>query len=86
LPQTLQHSFREEESMMESAFYRALLAVFLAVVSGCSLMPRALTPSQLWKMNRQPAWDEGSFSVSDPVDPRLLDHSRDIAESIEMEE
>ena len=58
---------------MESAFYKAVLTVSLSILSGCSLMPRALTPSQLWKMNRQPAWDEGTLSVPDPVDPRLAD-------------
>ena len=64
---------------MESTAFKAILAVALCVFSGCSLMPRSLTPSQLWKMNRQPAWDEGSFSVPDPVDTRLSDDSRDVA-------
>lgn len=45
-------------------------AVILCVFSGCSLFPRALHPSQLWKMNRQDPWDEGSFSVPDPIEPR----------------
>ncbi|MBL8849767.1 MAG: hypothetical protein JNG89_08785 [Planctomycetaceae bacterium] len=60
---------------MESIAFRAILAVSLCVFSGCSIMPRSLTPSQLWKMNRQPAWDEGSFSVPDPADPRLAEDS-----------
>jgi hypothetical protein len=41
------------------------------VVSGCQFMPHALQPSQLWKLNRQDAWDEAQYSVPDPVDPRL---------------
>ena len=36
-------------------------------------LPHALHPSQLWKMNRQQPWDEGSLSVADPVDPRLAE-------------
>jgi hypothetical protein len=70
---------RREESTMESTVFKAILAVAFCVFSGCSIMPRALTPSQLWKMNRQPAWDEGSFSVPDPVDARLADHGGDVA-------
>lgn len=48
-----------------------ILALFTGVFSGCSLLPYQLQPGQLWKMNRQTAWDEGTLSVPDPVDPRL---------------
>lgn len=37
---------------------------------GCQLFPHWMQPSQLWKMNRQPAWDESAFSVPDPVAAR----------------
>ena len=56
---------------MESPLRRVLLALCLAVFSGCTLLPRPLQPSQLWKLNRQPPRDEGRFSVPDPVDQRL---------------
>jgi hypothetical protein len=49
------------------------------MLSGCQFMPHALQPSQLWKLNRQDAWDEGQFSVPDPVDPRLRVHHRGAA-------
>ncbi|MFO1096271.1 MAG: hypothetical protein U0992_23650 [Planctomycetaceae bacterium] len=52
----------------------AILASFAGIFSGCSLLPYELQPGQLWKMNRQSPWDEGTMSVPDPVDPRLADH------------
>jgi len=64
---------------MKSIVLRAILALSLSVLTGCSLMPHSMTPSQMWKMNRQPAWDEGSFSVPDPVDSRLADDSGELA-------
>ena len=39
--------------------------------AGCQFMPHSMQPSQLWKMNRQDAWDEGGyFSIRDPKDVR----------------
>ena len=48
------------------------LAAAAATSAGCEFMPRQLHPNQLWKMNRQDAWDEGYFSVPDsrPEDAR----------------
>lgn len=56
---------------MEILLRKAILVVLLTLCCGCSMWPRALHPSQLWKMNRQDAWDEGTLSIPDPVDPRL---------------
>lgn len=42
-----------------------LLAAAL-LLPGCRLFPHWMQPSQLWKLNRQPAWDESAFSVPDP--------------------
>jgi hypothetical protein len=44
-----------------------------AILPGCQIFPHWMQPSQLWKLNRQPAWDEGSFSVPDPVRRPLSD-------------
>lgn len=52
---------------------RVLVALFVLVVvansEGCQFFPHWMQPSQLWKLNRQPAYDESSFSVPDPVPP-----------------
>jgi hypothetical protein len=42
-------------------------------------MPHALQPRQLWKMNRQDAWDEGTLSIPDPIDARLTQASETAA-------
>jgi hypothetical protein len=44
--------------------------LIVAMCCGCASVPRSLHPSQLWKLNRQDAWDEGTFSIPDPVDSR----------------
>lgn len=62
---------------MESRSRRVLLVLCMCVFSGCSMLPRALHPSQLWKMNRQQPWDEGTLSVPDPVDQRLSSTATD---------
>lgn len=61
---------------MEFLVRKAVIAVLLTLCCGCSMMPRALHPSQLWKWNYQDARDEGTWSISDPVDPRLTDAAR----------
>jgi hypothetical protein len=52
--------------------FGALLGVIVMTIAqaGCEMMPRQLHPNQLWKLNRQDAWDEGYFSVPDskPID------------------
>jgi len=45
------------------------MLVAVASLQGCQFFPHWMQPSQLWKLNRQPAWDDSSFSVSDPVNP-----------------
>lgn len=42
--------------------------VVCGALTGCTLMPAALQPHQLWKLNRQPASgrDDAFFSVADP--------------------
>ena len=39
-----------------------------STLAGCTLMPEALQPHQLWKLNRQPASgrDDAFFSIPDP--------------------
>ncbi len=54
----------------------------LLASTGCQFMPHSMQPNQLWKMNRQDAWDEGGyFSVSDPARERFggetVDHPAD---------
>jgi hypothetical protein len=44
----------------------------LAINQGCQLFPHWMQPSQLWKLNRQPAYDESTFSVPDPLDPPVV--------------
>jgi hypothetical protein len=56
---------------MENLARKAVFVLTMSLCCGCSLMPHSLHPSQLWKMNRQDAWDEGTLSVPDPVDARL---------------
>jgi hypothetical protein len=51
-----------------------LLAATVSL-SGCQLFPHWMQPSQLWKMNRQPAWDESAFSVPDPG-PARTEHEQ----------
>ena len=42
----------------------SLLALLCLGVAGCSLMPHALQPQQLWKLNRQPpASGDAYFSI-----------------------
>ena len=49
-----------------------LLTALCWLSTGCQFMPHRMQPSQLWKMNRQDAWDEGGyFSIRDPEDARL---------------
>lgn len=55
---------------------KACMIVLLTLCCGCSLWPRALHPSQMWKMNRQDAWDEGTLSIPDPVDARLTNSAQ----------
>ena len=56
---------------MEKLARIVVFGLVVAVCCGCTSGPRFLHPKQLWKMNRQDAWDEGTFSVPDPVDARL---------------
>jgi len=56
---------------MENLARKGVLALAALLSCGCEMMPHSMQPSQLWKMNRQDAWDEGTFSIADPVDPRL---------------
>lgn len=58
---------------MENLARIGVFGLIVALCCGCTSGPRFLHPSQLWKMNRQDAWDEGSFSIPDPVDARLAD-------------
>lgn len=45
----------------------AVVIVLCWLSAGCQFMPHSMQPSQLWKMNRQDAWDEGGyFSIRDP--------------------
>jgi hypothetical protein len=45
------------------------LLAAVANLHGCQFFPHWMQPSQLWKLNRQPAWDDTSFSVPDPINP-----------------
>lgn len=56
---------------MEKLARIGVFGLVIALSCGCTSGPRFLHPDQLWKMNRQEAWDEGTFSVPDPVDCRL---------------
>ena len=56
---------------MEKLTRIGVLGLVVALTCGCTSGPRFLQPKQLWKMNRQDAWDEGTFSIPDPVDARL---------------
>ena len=53
----------------------AVVTVLCWLSAGCQFMPHQLQPSQLWKMNRQPAWDESAFSVPDPGQAGTGDHT-----------
>lgn len=52
---------------------RVIVALYVlaavANMQGCQFFPHWMHPSQLWKLNRQPAWDETPFSVPDPINP-----------------
>ena len=56
---------------MEKLARIGVIALVIAVTGGCTWGPRFLHPKQLWKWNQGEAWDEGPFSVPDPVDARL---------------
>lgn len=49
-----------------------LLLTAVANSHGCQMFPHWMNPSQLWKLNRQPAYDESQFSVSDPDSPPIV--------------
>jgi len=50
-----------------------LVALAVAVnCQGCQIFPYWMQPSRLWKLNRQPAMDEGYSSVSDPAHPPVI--------------
>ena len=47
-----------------AGFTAALLLTLSVGLAGCSLMPHALQPQQLWKLNRQPpASGDAYFSI-----------------------
>jgi hypothetical protein len=56
---------------MENLTRMGVFGLIVVLCCGCESGPRMLHPSQLWKMNRQEAWDEGTLSIPDPVDARL---------------
>ena len=56
--------------MFRPRIMRALVVLAAAAsLPGCQLFPYWMQPSQLWKLNRQPAYDESAFSVPDPGEP-----------------
>lgn len=58
------------------ALVRFCLLVGLAWLAGCSMMPHAMQPSQLRKLNRGPALgrDTSNFSIPDPQVPHGYRH------------
>ena len=58
------------------AYLRLCLMVSLVCLTGCSMMPHAMQPSQLRKLNRGPALgrDTSNFSIPDPQVPHGYRH------------
>lgn len=63
----------------------ALIAACLLTTTGCTLMPEALQPHQLWKLNRQPASgrDDAFFSVEEKARPTSESYVGDAAKTVE---
>lgn len=57
----------------------AVMLVMLVGSVGCSMMPHALQPSQLRKLNRGPALgrDTTNFSIPDPEVPQGFSHLKE---------
>lgn len=59
--------------MRYARFITALVVLASATsLPGCQFFPHWMQPNQLWKLNRQPAYDESAFSVPDPGEPPVL--------------
>ena len=60
--------------MRHARFITALIVLAAATsLPGCQFFPYWMQPNQLWKLNRQPAYDESAFSVADPGEPPVLE-------------
>ena len=60
---------------------KRLIAITACVLTstGCTLMPEALQPHQLWKLNRQPpsSHEDAFFSIEDMPTPKSTSFSDD---------
>jgi hypothetical protein len=66
-------SLKDDIAMRHARFLTALAVLAAATnLSGCQVFPHWMQPNQLWKLNRQPAYDESTFSVPDPGEPPVV--------------